>query len=86
MLKKLLAIIDKFLAAKSGVIIKHIWHGKFGRNYNKRNKIVCRFYPSCSTYAIMALEKHGFIKGWFLALKRIKRCNPKTTDSCIDYP
>ena len=36
----------------------------------------CRFYPSCSTYAIEAIEVHGAAKGLFLALKRILRCNP----------
>lgn len=36
----------------------------------------CRFYPTCSNYAIEAIKKHGAIKGCFLALKRILRCNP----------
>ncbi|KTR85119.1 hypothetical protein GGR39_001013 [Novosphingobium fluoreni] len=36
----------------------------------------CRFQPSCSQYAIEALQKHGAIKGGWLAIKRILRCNP----------
>ena len=36
----------------------------------------CRFFPSCSTYAIEAFEKKGFLKGFFLSAKRILRCNP----------
>ncbi len=36
----------------------------------------CRFYPTCSQYAIEAIEKHGSIFGTFLAIKRIVRCNP----------
>ena len=36
----------------------------------------CRYYPTCSNYTIMALEKYGFIKGWYLGIKRILRCNP----------
>ena len=36
----------------------------------------CRFYPSCSTYAIQAIEKHGFLKGILLFLSRIIRCHP----------
>ena len=36
----------------------------------------CRFYPTCSTYAIQAIEKYGVIKGLILALYRILRCNP----------
>jgi putative membrane protein insertion efficiency factor len=36
----------------------------------------CRFTPTCSNYAIEAIEKYGFIKGSFLSFKRILRCNP----------
>jgi putative membrane protein insertion efficiency factor len=36
----------------------------------------CRFTPTCSQYAIEALRKYGVIKGSFLAIKRILRCNP----------
>ena len=37
---------------------------------------VCRFIQSCSTYAIQAIEKYGALKGAFLAVKRVLRCNP----------
>lgn len=36
----------------------------------------CRFYPSCSQYAIEAIEKYGCINGGIMAIKRILRCNP----------
>jgi len=36
----------------------------------------CRFIPSCSNYAIIVLERFGFFKGIFLAIKRVIRCNP----------
>ena len=36
----------------------------------------CRFYPTCSTYAMQAIEKYGAAKGWWLAFKRIIRCHP----------
>ncbi|WP_322874099.1 membrane protein insertion efficiency factor YidD [Geovibrio ferrireducens] len=36
----------------------------------------CRFYPSCSEYAIEAIQKKGIFKGFFLAVWRILRCNP----------
>lgn len=36
----------------------------------------CRFYPSCSEYALEAIEKHGALKGAFLSVKRIIKCNP----------
>lgn len=48
-------------------IYQHIpgpWHG------------MCRFYPTCSNYAIESLKHYGFFNGWFLAIKRILKCNP----------
>lgn len=36
----------------------------------------CRFTPTCSAYALEALEKHGAGKGAWLALKRILKCHP----------
>ena len=36
----------------------------------------CRFYPTCSQYAIDAYKKHGFFGGTYLSFKRICKCNP----------
>jgi putative membrane protein insertion efficiency factor len=36
----------------------------------------CRFYPSCSSYAVEAVEKHGAIRGSWLALRRLSHCHP----------
>ncbi|HEX8277050.1 MAG TPA: membrane protein insertion efficiency factor YidD [Segetibacter sp.] len=36
----------------------------------------CRFTPTCSQYGKEALEKHGIIKGGWMTIKRIARCNP----------
>ena len=36
----------------------------------------CRFYPTCSIYAIQAIEKYGALKGTFMAIKRILKCHP----------
>jgi uncharacterized protein len=36
----------------------------------------CRFYPSCSTYAMEALEVHGAIKGCYLTTRRLLKCHP----------
>ncbi|HET8723692.1 MAG TPA: membrane protein insertion efficiency factor YidD [Anaeromyxobacteraceae bacterium] len=36
----------------------------------------CRFYPSCSAYAVGALERHGALKGSWLAARRLARCHP----------
>ncbi len=37
---------------------------------------VCRFYPTCSQYAIQALEKYGTVRGLWMALIRLARCHP----------
>ena len=37
---------------------------------------LCRHEPTCSNYAITAIERHGVIKGSWLAIKRILKCNP----------
>jgi hypothetical protein len=36
----------------------------------------CRFTPSCSHYGYEAIEKHGLIRGGWMTIKRIGRCNP----------
>jgi putative membrane protein insertion efficiency factor len=37
---------------------------------------VCRFQPSCSEYAALAVEYHGIVRGTWLALRRISKCHP----------
>ena len=36
----------------------------------------CRFYPSCSTYAVLAIKEFGIIKGVYLSFLRLKKCTP----------
>ncbi|MCC8191473.1 MAG: membrane protein insertion efficiency factor YidD [Ruminococcus sp.] len=43
----------------------------------------CKYYPTCSKYAVDAFKKHGFFKGLILAVWRILRCNP-WSDGGID--
>lgn len=45
---------------------------------------VCRFYPSCSAYALEAVTVHGFPKGTWLALRRVGRCHP-WNDGGVDH-
>ena len=49
-----------------------------------KGKRVCRFYPTCSQYAIDAIEEWGVLRGILLALWRILRCNPLCKGG-IDY-
>jgi hypothetical protein len=36
----------------------------------------CRFHPTCSSYALDALKMHGFLKGFYLTIRRLLRCHP----------
>lgn len=46
----------------------------------------CRYIPTCSSYAIEAIEKYGPFKGTILALRRILRCNPFSKGGCDPVP
>lgn len=45
----------------------------------------CRFIPTCSQYALEAIEKYGAVKGGWLALKRISKCHPLHRQKSIVY-
>lgn len=46
----------------------------------------CRFTPTCSHYALVALKEHGLIKGGWLTLKRILKCHPLCTGGYDPVP
>ena len=46
----------------------------------------CRFDPTCSTYALIALERHGAFKGSWLTVRRILRCHPWGAHGVDDVP
>ncbi|GAA4730174.1 hypothetical protein GCM10023216_22310 [Isoptericola chiayiensis] len=46
----------------------------------------CKYYPSCSQYAVIALRRHGPLRGTGLALWRILRCNPWSLGGVDDVP
>jgi len=48
--------------------------------------VLCRHIPTCSNYAIEAIEEYGSIKGLYLAIRRILRCNPFGTSGYDPVP
>lgn len=79
MLAKILKKVS--ILSKISILLIKIYQitlsGAIGRN--------CRFYPSCSDYAILIIKDRGFFVGWYYAIKRIIRCNPWGS-SGFDYP
>ena len=56
----------------------------YQRNISPYRPACCRFTPTCSAYALEAIQKYGALKGGFLAFKRILRCNPFYTGDYYD--
>ena len=74
------------LGGLAAYAILQLWRRRIGPRYSARTHTLCRFHPSCSRYAMLALTKHGLIRGTIMAVNRIRRCTPANTESCIDFP
>jgi putative membrane protein insertion efficiency factor len=62
-----------------------LWLIRFYRNHiSPRRAPCCRFIPTCSAYALEAVEKYGAWKGGLLAFRRILRCHPFSRKSGYD--
>ncbi len=48
----------------------------YQKNISANTSAKCKYYPTCSNYAVEAIEVHGVIKGLVLSVWRILRCNP----------
>lgn len=58
----------------------------FYRHYiSPLSKPHCRFIPTCSTYAMEAIEKYGAKKGSYLAFRRLCKCQPFHKQETIEY-
>ena len=58
--------------ARPLILLVHFYQAVLGQLFGGH----CRFQPTCSHYAIQALQMHGAIRGSWLTLKRILRCHP----------
>ncbi len=58
----------------------------YQRTISSRTGANCRYLPTCSAYAVEAVETHGAARGSWLAAKRIARCNPWSTDGFVHQP
>ncbi|MCI8423509.1 MAG: membrane protein insertion efficiency factor YidD [Lawsonibacter sp.] len=59
--------------------------GFYQRTISPARPPCCRFFPTCSQYALEAVEKYGPWKGGWLALRRVLRCQPLHRQTSIQY-
>ena len=57
----------------------------YRKNISPTRPPCCRFVPTCSQYALEAVEKYGALKGGWLSLRRILRCQPFHKQKSIEY-
>ncbi|GLJ60813.1 MULTISPECIES: membrane protein insertion efficiency factor YidD [Microbacterium] len=60
------------LPRNAGLVLLHGYRATISHLYGD----VCKYYPSCSAYAVTAVQQHGLVKGSGLAAMRIARCHP----------
>ncbi len=78
--------LDKLLARITISVIKNIYQRAISPILNKKLNVICRFYPSCSEYSVLAFQKYGFRQGFSKTINRIRRCKPDNYDDCFDLP
>ena len=57
----------------------------YRKNISPLRPPCCRFIPTCSQYALEAIEKYGALKGGWLALRRLSKCHPLHRQKSIEY-
>ncbi|HPQ69086.1 MAG TPA: membrane protein insertion efficiency factor YidD [bacterium] len=60
-----------------------VWYQK---RLSLRTGCQCLHYPTCSEFAVLALQRHGLIKGWRMALCRVADCHPAGGRPYVDFP
>lgn len=58
----------------------------YQKNISPNTPPSCRYHPTCSTYALQAIEKHGAVKGSIMSTARIIRCNPFVEGGVDEVP
>ena len=72
---RLIRWYQKYFSPDHGLLFSHLYPGG------------CRkFYPTCSEYGYQAISRYGVVKGGWLALKRVLRCNPLTLGGIDEVP
>jgi putative membrane protein insertion efficiency factor len=62
------------------------FYQNFLSSHLRKRGVRCRFYPTCSNYGILAIQKYGVFKGFRKTWNRLYRCRPDNLESCMDYP
>ncbi|NMC51375.1 membrane protein insertion efficiency factor YidD [Candidatus Kuenenbacteria bacterium] len=71
----------KYFPRKLAIFIIKIYQKTLSFDHGFLGKIIkpqgqCRFYPTCSDYAIQSIKKYGLFKGFLFSFKRVFRCHP----------
>ena len=65
-----------------GVLILRIYRAVISPVYGD----VCRYYPSCSSFALQAIQQYGVVRGSWMGIRRIARCHPWAAGGVDDVP
>ncbi|HEV3243871.1 MAG TPA: membrane protein insertion efficiency factor YidD [Chthoniobacterales bacterium] len=74
-----------FIVCKIAIFLIRVYQRTLSR-FLSRLGVRCRFHPTCSEYAILALQRFGFRRGTAKAFQRLIRCRPDNFSTCIDFP
>lgn len=66
----------------AGLALLHTYRATISHLYGD----VCKYYPSCSAYAVGAVQQHGLVKGSALTARRLARCHPWAQGGIDDVP